>query len=539
MPADRGAAAAVSGLAARRALSSGALLGVVSGAYVVSAVAQYAAIAKTAAERARLATTTGANPGLEALLGNGSRIGTVAGYIAWRSVELLSVLAAVWALLIAIRLTRGEEDAGRWELLLAGPTTRRRALAHVMAGLAAGLGALWAVTATACVITGYNSHARFTATASLFLAAAPAAAAAMFLAAGLVCGQLASTRRQSYQLAAAVLAITYLTRMAADSVTGLGWLRWLSPFGWLAELHPLTGTNPLPLLPAAALTAALCIAAVWLAGRRDVGAGLLPAGDTSPARTRLLNNPLGLTLRLNRALITAWVSALAATAFIGGVVAKSASRATGGSDAMRHALSRLGASGTGTVTFLSIFFVICAALIAAAAASQLASTRDEEAAGHIDHLLARATGRARWLASRIAVAVAMVLAASIVSGLAAWAGAATQHSGLAPGVLAQAGINLAFPALFILGVGVLLYGLLPRAATTTAYALVAWSFILQLAGAGVPLNHWLRDTSVLAHIAPAPAASPDWASAALLAILGLLGAVLGGIAFTRRDLAAT
>ena len=539
MRSDRGAAAAVGGLAARRAISSGAVLGVVSGAYVVSAVAQYAAIAKTAAERATLAVTTGANPGLAALLGNGSRIGTVAGYIAWRSVELLSVLAAVWALLIAIRLTRGEEDAGRWELLLAGPTTRRRALAHVMAGLAAGLGTLWAVTAAACVITGYDSHARFTATASLFLATTPAAAAAMFLAAGLVCGQLASTRRQAYQLAAVILGVTYLIRMAADSVTSLGWLRWLSPFGWMEEQHPLIGSNPLPLLLAAALTAALCIAAVRIAGKRDVGTGLLPAGDASPAHTRLLNNPLGLTLRLNRAPIAAWISALAATAFIGGVVAKSASRATGGSAAMRHALSRLGASGTGTATFLSIFFVICAALIAAAAASQLASARDEEATGHIDHLLARTTGRAHWLVSRAVAAVAMVLVASIVTGLAAWAGAATQHSGIAPSALAQAGVNLASPALFILGAGVLIYGLLPRAAAATAYALVAWSFILQLVSAGVPVNHWLRDTSVLAHIAPAPAASPNWASAALLAILGLLGAVLGGIAFTGRDRAAT
>jgi len=148
-----------------------------------------------------------------------------------------AVLAAVWALLIAVRLTRGEEDAGRWELLLAGPTTRRRALAHVMAGLAAGLGALWAVTAIACVITGYNSHARFTATASLFLATAPAAAAAMFLAAGLICGQLASTRRQATQLAAVVLGISYLIRMSADAVHGLGWLRWLSPLGWVEELQ--------------------------------------------------------------------------------------------------------------------------------------------------------------------------------------------------------------------------------------------------------------------------------------------------------------
>ena len=36
----------------------------------------------------------------------------------------LMVLGAVWGLLTSTRLLRGEEDAGRWELLLAGQTTR-------------------------------------------------------------------------------------------------------------------------------------------------------------------------------------------------------------------------------------------------------------------------------------------------------------------------------------------------------------------------------------------------------------------------------
>jgi ABC-2 type transport system permease protein len=537
---DRGTAAVIFMMAARRAVRSGALWGAVFGAYVFSAVAQYAAIGKTAADRTRLAGTTGTNIALEALLGDARRIDTVAGYIEWRSVGVLSMLGAVWALLVATRLTRGEEDAGRWELLLAGGTTRGRALSLVMAGLAAGLVALWAVAAAACVAAGHSSHAGFTVTASLFLATTLAGAVAMFLAVGLVCGQLAGTRREANQLAGAVLGITFVIRMIADSVNSLAWLRWLSPFGWLEQAHPLTGSSPLALLPAAAFTAALCVAAAWIAGRRDVGAGLLPSRDSSQVHAALLNSPLGLALRLNRTVIAAWVAALAATAFIFGVVAKSASRATGNSTAVRHALDRLGATGNtnGTVTYLAIFFVICAALIAFAAVGQLAAARDEEAAGRVDNLLARPIGRGRWLAGRVVVAIAMIAAASIVTGLAAWAGAATQHSGVGPGALAQAGVNLAFPALFILSAGVLLYGLLPRVAPVAAYAVVTWSFILELVGAGVPLNHWLLDTSILSHIAPAPATSPSWTAAAWLCGLSLACLGVGVAAFTRRDLAS-
>ena len=48
--------------------------------------------------------------------------------MAWRTFGLLT----------ATRLMRREEDSGRWELLLAGQTTRRRAAVQAVAGLAAG-----------------------------------------------------------------------------------------------------------------------------------------------------------------------------------------------------------------------------------------------------------------------------------------------------------------------------------------------------------------------------------------------------------------
>jgi hypothetical protein len=37
---------------------------------------------------------------------------------------------------------------------------------------------------------------------------------------------------------------------------------------------------------------------------------------------------------------------------------------------------------------------------------------------------------------------------------------------------------------------------------------------------------------------PAPATAPDWTSAAVLTVLGLGAATLGGAAFSRRDLAS-
>jgi putative exporter of polyketide antibiotics len=68
------------------------------------------------------------------------------------------------------------------------------------------------------------------------------------------------------------------------------------------------------------------------------------------------------------------------------------------------------------------------------------------------------------------------------------------------------------------------------------YAVVAWSFLIEMIAAVVSTNRLLLDTSLLHHIAPAPAASPDWVAAASMVGLGLVAAVAGMVAFTRRDL---
>lgn len=49
-------------------------------------------------------------------------------------------------------------------------------------------------------------------------------------------------------------------------------------------------------------------------------------------------------------------------------------------------------------------------------------------------------------------------------------------------------------------------------------------------------SQWLRETSPFLHIAPAPAAEPDWTAAAWLVGLGFLAALAGVAAFGRRDL---
>jgi len=528
----------VAGRTARRAARSGALWGLVFGAYVASSALGFASTYPTAASRAKLATSLGGNAGLAALLGPARHIGTVAGFTAWRAMAVLSVVGAIWALFLASRLLRGEEDAGRWELYLCGPTTRGRAAAQAVVGLGAGVGALWTVTAVLTVAIGGSSKAHFAAPSSLYLATCLVAAAAMFTGAGALLSELAANRRQANGLGAGIIGASFLVRMVADSTPGLAWLRWASPLGWTEQLHPLTGSHPLALLPIGALAVGAAVAAAVVAAGRDLGASAFPSRDSRPPHTALLARPAGLAARLIRPVFIGWAVGLAVMGFILGLVSQAAAGAINGSSTIQQAINRLGGHGAGGVkAYLGIALGIGAALIALAAAGQVNATRLEEATERVEHLLVRPVSRSRWLVGRMAVAATLVVAISLVCGLGAWLGLATQGGGVGLGSFLEAGLNLAPPGLAVLGLGVLAYGVVPRVASRAAYVVVGWSFLVQLIATLVTNNRLLLDSSVLTHLAPVPATSADWTSMAGLVLVGALAAGVGVLGFRGRDLA--
>ena len=533
--ASRRATRVAAAISARRMVRSAGLWGAVFGGYIAYAAWEYATSYPTVASREKIALTFGTNAGFSALLGQGQRLATIEGFTAWRAMGVLVPVGAVWAMLVATRLTRGEEDAGRLELLLAGQTTRGRAVAQAEAGLAAGLALLWVITAAATVAAGSPARIGISAGSALFLATAVVTGAVMFAGVGVLAAQLAATRRQANGIAAAIFGASLLIRVVADSTPGRHWLRWLSPLGWAENLHPLTSPAPVMFLPIAAFTAALAAAAVFVAGRRDMGAGVLPASDTPRPHTSLLHGPAGLAVRLGRPVITGWAAGLAIVGLIGGLVAPSAARAISSSSAIERTIGRLGVQ-PGSAAYLGIIYLIGSALICFAAAGQVSATRAEEAGGYADHLLAREVSRWRWMTSRLAASTALIIIAGLAAGLSGWAGIAGQHTGLGFAELAKAGLNIIPPALFVLGVGSFAYGIWPRLAAPAAYGLVAWSFLIELL-ATVITNRWLLDTSVLHHIQPVPAARPDWTSAAWLTGLGTLAALAGTGLFSRRDLA--
>jgi ABC-2 type transport system permease protein len=532
MPADR----AVVTLTAARTVRSAALWGIVFALYIVTSAVGYTSTYRTAAARAELARSFGTDVGINAIIGPARQLDTVAGFTEWRCIGVLSLVGAVWGLLTGTRLLRGEEDAGRWELLLAGRTTRRLAAVEALLGLAGGLAALWLLPAVGTVLIGRLNSLRFGIGNALLLATACAASAAVFLAVGTVASQLAASRRQAAGYAGTVLGLAYGLRVVADSGTGVGWLRWATPLGWTEQLQPLTDPRPLALAPVAASVVGAALLTSWLAGRRDLNASSWPSRSRSRPHTMLLNGPAGLSLRLVRPLLLGWTTALVLTGLMLGIIAKSAGQALDDSPDFRRALGRLGTEGSGARAYLGVSFLIVALLVAFAAAALAGATRTEEAGGRLDQLVVRPVSRRRWLAGRLMVAGAGLVVAALLGAIASWLGTASQRLPIGLGTLLQAGINVLPAAVFVLGVSTLALGVRPRLVAAAGYGVVAWSFLVQIIGGLVGASHWVLDTSLFVHLAPAPAVAPNWTADLVLTAIGVGLAGVGLACFQRRDL---
>ncbi len=460
-----------------------------------------------------------------ALLAFGGQIpdSSLGSMVVWRIGDTVFTLTALMAALMVLRHTRAEEQTGRRELLGAAAVGR-------CAPLAAGL----LVTSGVCLLTGLLSALAlvglgFPTRGSLALGAAVVAAGWFFAAAAGLAAQLTATLRPATGLAVAALGGSYLLRFASDG-GGPPWLIWLSPLGWSHLVQPFAQTRwwvlALPLGAALALGAA----ALLLVGRRDLGAGLLPARQ-GPAEAPGLRSPLALAWRLHRGTLLGWAAGFGVAGLFAGSLAGAMPRLAGSDNPLMQEFFRRYTAGPGaTLTDAYVWLITLSLGYTAALYPMLAALRlrDEERSGRADLLLSAPVGRARWAGGHILIALLGTLAVLAAGGAALALGGG--------GARALEGALIQAPAVWTMGgLAVLLVGALPRWAAPTVWT--AWLLVnlvgevfapiagldYRLVSTLVPFAH-LPNTVAGGTFSAAPLAALTCLAAALTAAgVGLLG----------------
>lgn len=482
----------------------------------------------TLASREAFAAGAGANRVTIALYGPSADVATLGGLATWKMSALGAVAVGVMSILIVSRHTRGDEDAGRLELVSAGAVGRAAPLATALS-VALIADVLLGLLVAAGLAVGGLAVAD-----SVGFGLGLAAVGAMFAAVTAVTAQLAGSSRGATGLAIGVLALAYLLRAVGDSASPGSWLSsltWASPIGWTQQVRPFGPHHWWLFAVAVAFTAAVCAVAFALARRRDLGAGLLPERPGPAAAARTLSSPLALAWRLQRGPLLAWAAGFAVYGLVMGALAHGIDALAGGSQAVHEMFTKLGGPGGVETTFLSAMLAIMGLIAAAYAVMAAQRLRTEETGQRAEPVLAGAVGRTRWAVSHLAFAILGPALLMILTGLGMGItyGAAVGGPGLqVPRLIGSALAQL--PAIWVLaGLTAALFGLAPRL-TAAAWGIFGVFLLLGEFGPLVNLSHWVMDISPFAQAPRLPGAALTltplaWLTAAALAFTaaGLAG----------------
>jgi ABC-2 type transport system permease protein len=368
---------------------------------------------------------------------------------------------------------------------------------------------------------------------SLLLGAATACVGLVFAALTAVMAQVFENARGAYGAVALALGAASLLRAAGDVSNAA--LSWLSPIGWAQRTFPYSANRWWPLLLLLASAAALVAVAVALLDRRDFGAGLVPPRLGRPAASRALASPLGLAWRLQRGSLIGWGIGVFLLAAAYGSFGDSIEEYVADNPEVADYLP--GGAADVVDSYLALTILMAALITMAFGVASVMRARGEESAGHAEPVLATAASRAAWLGSHLSVALGgsalLLAAAGFGEGLAY--GLTVSDAGQIPRLMGVALVYL--PAVWlVIGLAVLGFGWLPRAAAALAWAIVGYCAVVALFALSFDLPGWLRGASPFTHTPDAPLDSVT--AAPLLTIGAVVAALLafGLFGFRRRDI---
>ncbi|MBW9214035.1 hypothetical protein KV102_04200 [Mumia sp. zg.B53] len=469
------------------------------------------------------------------LYGRLGQAGTPAQVFAWELGTFLTMIAAVMAILLAVRLTRALDEDGSLELLLSTGHQRRdvaRAAMVVLVGVGVGLGvACFAATAA---YAGRVDGVDVVGAAVLGLVVA-----LTFLLVGLLTGVLALLLPTTWSARAAgglAVAVAVGVRAVAD-VEHAPALQWVAPMSLRALAQPFDGDRVLALLPAAAEAAVLGWLLLRLATSTEVGASLVRLPQRTGARLPI-TDVTGLVRRLDRRrliwsglLITAGAAMF--TGLGSGAIANMRSGRIDGGFLGAQLSGRDPAAAyfafDGTVTAL-VVAAVCVTVVVQAAA--------DERAGLAEHV--RATGAAHSALLRAYVVVASV-ASLVTLALSGTVSAMVGHGLIGGPHVARDAFSQSieqWPAVaLVIGLTALVVAAAPRAAWSAWLPLLAGGG-LTLLGKQLQVPPRVIDLSMFGHTSAGVASSTR--PTAQLMLLALATVALTGalILMRRRDLAA-
>jgi ABC-2 type transport system permease protein len=455
---------------------------------------------------------------------------SIGGITAWRIAATGGLLVAVMSILLVIRHTRGDEEAGRLELVGAGVVGRRAPLtAGLLVGVVANL-ALALVTVIVLIAVGLP------ATGAVATGLAWTIPGLCFTAVAGVAAQVAETAQAARGIALAAVGVAYLLRAVGDAGR-VSWLPWLTPIGWAQEVRAYGADRWWVVGLGAAVAVVIVGAAYALVERRDLGAGLLAARSGPAAAAPYLRSPLALAWRLQRGALLAWLAGFAVYGAVIGGILKGIGDLVKNSSSMRDILARMGGQQSLEDSYAAAMMGLIGLFAAAYAVQAVLRMRTEETAQRLEPLLATRVRRVRWSIGHLLFAAAGSSLLLAVAGLTAGVAHGLRAHDLGGQVPRLLGATLVqAPAAWVAAaIAVLLFGGMPRIAMAAWGVLGAFLLLGQL-GPVLKLSQAVMDLSPFTHVPKLPGGDFSGTPVVALTAVAVAISAAGLVGFRRRDI---
>jgi len=463
------------------------------------------------------------NAAFIAMAGPARALDTLGGQVAWQAAAFGAIVAALMSMFLVGRHTRAEEETGRDELVRAAAIGRHAPL------LATALLVLIADALMGALITASLVAYGLPVAGSSALGLAAALTGLVFGGVALVAAQVVESTRAAYGITGAVLGVAYALRAVGD--VGNGALSWLSPIGWGQYLRPYADEQWWPVVLPVVAVVLLCLGAVALFDRRDIGSGVWPARP-GPARGSL-GSASALAWRLQRGSVIGWTVGLLLGGIAYGSIGDDVADLIGDSQFSQDVFTSAG--GSIVDSFYATAAVMLSLIGAGFAIASVQRLRAEEGSGFAETLLATALPRWRWAAAHLVITVCGTLLVVLAGGLGMGLGfAMVTGDGSAVLRLTGATVPYVVPVLLLATVAWLAYGIRSRWAGVGWLAL-GFCFVVMMFGEVLQLPVWLMDVSPFRHLAQTPAEDFQVWPVVGLALVAAVAAAAGMVAMRRRD----
>lgn len=441
------------------------------------------------------------------------------------------LLAALMSILLVVRHTRADEQAGRAELVRASVVGRDAPLTAALL-----VAVITNLVLSAAVVAVMVSSPHFGAGGSLLFGAGVGAVGLAFTALAALTAQVTEFPRAASGLGGAGLGAAFVVRALGDmAAQGGSALSWLSPLAWSQQTAPFVLDRWWPLALPIAFAVAVTAVSYRLSTRRDLGAGMLAAVRAGPGRAApWLGSPFTLALRLQRAGLVGWTASLAVAGLLFGAFADA--MLTSSEDLPDVLVDVTGGEADIVAGYLSLMALFMALIIGIFAILAVQSLRTEETSGRAEPVVATPVSRTAWLGSHLAATALGIVVMLTATGLATGLGAmAVTGEAAHLGDLTAAHLAYAAPLLLLLALAALLFALAPRA-LAASWPVLGYGLIVGVFGPAMDLPSWAHRLSPFEHVARYPLDPLPFQPLLIMGAVGACGIAYSLIVIRERDL---